>query len=164
MVYVQTVPEDIPATSKDAITYSDLIRTILAERRMSVTALAAKLGHAPNSSGRKTLKSRLDRNAFTQAEIVQILKVLEVDQLRAILAVTVFQDVCTVFDPVNETVARFLKNFATALCEQTAASPRNFIELRECLCENLAQRAAKMVMKHQHMAWNAQEIEQSSYS
>jgi len=98
---------------------------------------------------RATFKKRLDNGTLLMDETMQCLRALNIDPIRAFVAVYQLENPDAYFDPVNETAAIMQLELTRALNECNAAASGDFEPIKQGLARSLAGDLAKRVAAHQ---------------
>ena len=126
--------------------YSTLVRVVMKARNISANRLLKdRVIRKCTSRG---FSERLGRGQITTAELNALFAYLEIDPVRATLALFCLQDPNAYFDPSCETASSLASETVIALTEQLAACDGIFQPIRQTLCRALAQRTSGMIVEH----------------
>jgi len=126
--------------------YARLIRSVMRKRGVSVTRLY-ELGVIRKCTARG-FDDRIKSGDITTGEFTALLLHLEIEPLRATLALSCLDDPDSYFDPTCRTVSELAIETVVMLHEQIAACEGDFEPIRKSLCQALAQRLSGMIVDH----------------
>lgn len=135
--------ELMKATRRD---YALLVRTIMAKRGVSVTRLYEE-GVIRKCTAR-AFDDRLANGEISTKEFGVLFDYLDIDPLRATLALTCLDTPEGYFDPTCETIAQLAAETVTTLHEQLSCCQGDFEPIRRSLCRSLAERVTQMIVQH----------------
>lgn len=130
--------------------YPALIRMALAMRKTSTRALQRE--GIINDRTRRVFFDKLDRGQLTVSEVSGIARYLQIDPMRALIAVTYMNDSAAYFNPCCETVATMTEELTSALQERLAAAKGDFTAIHRNLCKVQASKLAKDIADHSDRA------------
>lgn len=126
--------------------YGTLIRAVMKARGIS-----AKKLYQENVIRRCTFREfdrRLVEGQITTAELNCIFAYLNIDPVRATLALFILHSPDAYFDPSCETASQLASETVVVLSEQLAACGGDFEPIKKGLCRSLAQRTSGMIVEH----------------
>lgn len=126
--------------------YGELIAIAMRETHTSARNLEKMTGIS-----RQRIASIMRNGDATRTEQQHIFAALDLDPLRACLAIDQLHDPAAYFGAVAETVANFTQQFTTQLEEQSEAREGNFEPIRRNLLTGLVNEVTDRVMKHQDL-------------
>lgn len=125
--------------------YRQIIQRFISEHKLSLNHLY-KIGAIRN---RKTFEKKLEAGDLTSCELDRLFTVLQLDPVRAHVAIITMADPDAYFDTTCETALRIATALTLNLREQAAACEGDFEPIRENLCNAIAVRACNLVMEQQ---------------
>lgn len=126
--------------------YGTLIRAV-----MRVSGVSAKKLYQNKVIRRCTFREfdkRLVEGLITTAELNSIFTYLDIDPVRATLALFILNSPDAYFDPGCETASQLASETVVALLEQLAACDGDFEPIKRGLCKSLAERTSGMIVEH----------------
>jgi hypothetical protein len=130
--------------------YAALIRMALSMRKTSTRAL--QRAGIINDRTRRVFFDKLDRGQLTISELREITRYLQIDPMRALIAVAYMNDSAAYFNSCCETVATMAEELTTALQERLAAAQGDFTAIHRNLCKVQASKLAKDIADHSDRA------------
>jgi len=126
--------------------YAALIRAVMAKRGVSVTRLYEE-GVIRKCTAR-AFDGRLASGEISAKEFSDLFAYLDINPLRATLALTCLENAEGYFDPTCKTIAELAVEAVVTLHEEIAACEGDFEPIRLSLCKALAQRVSGMIVDH----------------
>ncbi len=140
--------------------YAVLIRDQMRRQGISVRRLVDE--GIIKRSHRNGLYDRIANGSLSTAEFNRINERLDIDPVRAALAVKCFVSPESYEDPCCETSAHVAIALARQLTEEIAACNGTFEPIRETLCRGIAQRTSSAIARH-HAALEARREDPSQF-
>lgn len=126
--------------------YAGLVRAVMDKRGVSVRRLH-ELGIIRKCTAR-AFDERLSSGDISNGEFEALFEHLQIDPLRATLALSCLDDPEAYFDPTCRTVAELARYTVETLHEQVASCEGDFEPVRRSLCQSLAKRMSGMIVEH----------------
>lgn len=126
--------------------YAALIRAVMRERRISANRLLKD--NVIRKCSSRALDQRLSRGQITAAKLDALFGYLDIDPVRATLALFCLRDREAYFEPSCETASHLATDTVISLTEQIAGCEGNFEPITRSLCRELAQRTSGMILEH----------------
>lgn len=125
----------------------EIIQLQMARKRISIRQMAAD-GIIP-SQYRVRFFDRIARGDIRLRDLQGILDYLEIDPIRADIAVTLMEEPADYFDDACVTAARYTQKLGRTLKEVSTAMAGDFEAISESLCANHVQRIGSEIHAHQ---------------
>jgi hypothetical protein len=111
--------------------YATLIRTALTKRNISNRALHR--AGVINERTRRLFDDKLDSGDLTMSEMSEITRFLNINPMRALIAVAYLNDPDAYFDPCCEVLTAYNEQLVTAMTERAAALSGDFTVIHRTL-------------------------------
>lgn len=126
--------------------YGTLIRAVMKANGISVSKL--RQDNVIRKCTWRQFDMRLTEGQITTAELNSIFAYLDIDPVRATLALFILHNADAYFDPSCETASQLASETVVVLSEQLAACGGDFEPIKKGLCRSLAQRTSGMIVEH----------------
>lgn len=120
-----------PTRSSIAAGYATLIRTALSMRKTSTRALQRE--GIINDRTRRLFFEKLDSGELTVCEMDEIVRFLNINPMKALIAVAYMNDPSAYFDPCCQVLAAYNEQLVTAMTERAAALSGDFTVIHRTL-------------------------------
>ena len=136
----------VTEASEPQFDYAALIRAVMKERRIPAKKLFQD--NIIRKCTWREFDKRLSTGQITTAELNALVAYLDIDPVRATLALFCLHNAEAYFEATCETASHLASETVIVLSEQIAACDGDFEPIKQTLCRSLAQRTSGMIVEH----------------